>query len=93
MMDLQGLPLGVDGRYDVLELEPLADLKPLAQDVDMTLNGHQPNEGHLAHGDGQLLTIYAEVGWQLAQLLTAPVACGGLMLQVRVDVFFIDGLH
>ena len=39
MIDLQGLPLGVDGRYNVLELEPLADLEALAQDVDMTLNG------------------------------------------------------
>jgi hypothetical protein len=68
-MDLQGLPLSVDGRYDVLELESLANLESLTQDVNMASSGHQTNKGHLTHSDGQLLSIHAEVGWLLAQLL------------------------
>ena len=93
MIDFQGLPLSVDGSYDVLELEPLADLESLTENVNMSFSGHQANKGHLAHSDGQLSFSSAEVGWQLAQLLAASVARGSLMTQPGMDVFFVDGLH
>ena len=57
MIDLQGLVLGVEGSFDILELESLTDLEPLFQDIDVTFSRDQANEGDLAHTDGDLLTI------------------------------------
>lgn len=57
VVDLQSLVLGVEGCFDILELESLADFELLFQDVDVPFSRDQANEGDLAHTDRELLAI------------------------------------
>jgi hypothetical protein len=79
MVNLQCLSFRVDGRNDIFELESLANLESLAQEVDVSICIHQTDEANLPNRDGELLPIQAKVGGQLAQLPGTPVLCCRLM--------------
>ena len=85
--------MNIDGCYDILKLESLANLESLAQDTDMSLSCYETNKGYFAHSDGQLMPVCAKVGWQLTQLLTASTLHGGLVPRSKLDMFLVGGFH
>lgn len=61
MVNPQYLSFSVDSSDNIFELEPLANLESLAQEVDVSFSILQTDEANLSNRDGEFLSIQAKV--------------------------------
>ncbi len=65
--------LRIEHDFDVLALQPLADLEGLAEQLNVSVGRDLTNERHVPHRDGQRVERNVEVRGQLLQFLLAAM--------------------